>query len=193
VTDQAVPAVATPCTQAELYAALRQAWLQCAFDAIPTRASLLVLLAHWALETGWGHSCWNFNLGNKKRIPGRDYYYMRCNEVIGGHVVWFDPPSPACAFAAFPDLETGCVDYLSGLRGTFRAAWPSVLAGDPAGFCHALKVARYYTADEALYTAGVVRCYNQLDSSIPTDPSEAPTEPEIPMPHSDPAGTRDAS
>ena len=187
------PAVRTQCTPAELYAALRDAWLRCAFDSVPTRASLLVLLAHWALETGFGHSCWNFNLGNKKRTPGHEFYFMRCNEIIDGHVVWLDPPNPGCAFNSYADLESGCVDYLSGLRGTFRAAWPAVLAGDPAQFCHLLKLARYYTADEAIYTAGVMRCYHQLDATIAPDPSEETTEPEVPNPHSDPGGAKNVA
>jgi hypothetical protein len=61
-----------------------------------------------------------------------------------------------------------------------------VLAGDPAQFCHLLKLAHYYTADEALYTSGVVRCYHQLDAAIPdveptgdTSPDERETVPDL--------------
>jgi hypothetical protein len=167
--DIAVARVQTLCAPRDMYDALHAAWLRCAQDAEPGRASLLVLVAHWALETGFGHSCWNWNIGNKKRIPGRDFYYVRCNEIIGGKEVWYDPPAPACAFASYPDLASGVLDYFVGLRGQFRAAWPAVLNGDPSQFCHLLKLAHYYTADEAVYTSGVVRCYRQLDGAIPVE------------------------
>jgi len=49
-----------------------------------------------------------------------------------------------------------------------------------------LKLAHYYTADEALYTSGVVRCYHQLDAAIPdveptgdTSPDERETVPDL--------------
>lgn len=196
----------TPCSPADLYATLRKVWPGVNVDSQPSRAALLVLLAHWALETGFGHFCHLWNLGNKKHVPndGHDYTMFRCNEVIDGKIVWFDPPNPATWFVAFPTLESGAADYLVGLRGRFRTAWPFALAGDVQGFCHALKVAGYYTADEALYTAGVLRCYRQLDAAIPVDgavgdvvaiddaanqivPSERETQPELPDPPDDAA------
>jgi hypothetical protein len=174
VTESLRPAVQTHCTPGELYRELGDAWVRlCGSE--PTRASLLVLLAHWALETGFGHSCWNWNFGNSKHVAGdgRDFYQIRCNEVVNGVVVWLDPPNPGCSFRAFDSIAAGVVDYLTLLRGQFGFAWPHVEAGDPAAFCHALKQRGYYTADEALYTAGVVRCYHQLEASIPA--TEAPT------------------
>lgn len=175
MSETLVARLQTTCTPVDLYAALHQAWLACVQDAAPTREGLLTLLAHWALETGFGHSCWNWNLGNKKHVEGdgRDYYQVRCNEIIGGRTVWL-----LGDFIAFPDLETGAADYFDGLRGTFRAAWPSVEAGDPAGFCRALKIAHYYTADETIYTAGVMRCYHQLDAQIPIVEVNATETPE---------------
>ena len=192
MTESLVPDKLTPCPPGELYACLKAAWVQTCQDSDPGRASLLVLLAHWALETGFGHYCHNFNIGNKKHVPGdgHDFSQFRCNEVIGGQIVWFDPPNPGCSFVAFSSLAAGTLDYFIGMRGRFRVAWPFVLSGDVAGFCHALKVANYYTADEGLYTAGVVRCYHQLDGVIPPDPTEAITLEEFPPdPHVDPEGT----
>jgi hypothetical protein len=183
VSEQLLPDLLTPCAPADLYAALKRAWASCCQDSAATRGSLLVILAHWALETGWGHACHRWNLGNAKWTPGcgHDYTQFRCNEILDGKIVWLDPPAPGCQFVAFPDLEAGAAYYLTGLRGTFRAAWTAVIAGDPSLFCHMLKLARYYTADEALYTAGVVRCYHQLDGMIPMDsPSEAITLDELP-------------
>ena len=183
MTEQLLPDKLTPCAPADLYAALRTAWTQACQDSSPARSSLLVLLAHWSLETGFGHACHRWNLGNKKHVPGdgHDYVQFRCNEIIGGKIVWISPPDPGCSFVAYPDLDAGTLDYLVGLRGEFRAAWPFVLAGDVQGFCHALKVAHYYTADEALYTSGVMRCYRQLDAAIPPDPDPVAADPGDPV------------
>ena len=162
-----LPDKLTPCTPVALYASLERAWV----DGSPSRESLLVLLSHWALETGWGHAMHWFNIGNRKHVDGdgRDYTMLRCNEVIGGHVVWLDPPNPGTWFVAFQTLDEGAADYLAGLRKQFALAWPAVLAGDVAQFCHLLKVQHYYTADEAQYTATASACYRQLDGILPRD------------------------
>lgn len=165
--ERLVDRVQTLCTPAQLGAALYDAWGRLIQESRPTRASVLVLLAHWALETGFGRFCWCWNIGNKKRVPGRPYYQVRCSEIIDGVEQWFDPPHPQTSFIAYSSLQEGADDYLTGLRGMFRAAWPAVVAGDPALFCHMLKLSRYYTASEAVYTDGVCRCFLQLDHVIP--------------------------
>lgn len=171
MTETCLPDQLTPITPGELYVSLSRVWSTLIQDSAPSRGALLVLLAHWALETGFGHGCHHWNLGNKKHVQGdgRNYTMFRCNEIVAGKVVWYDPPAPATWFCAYDTLDAGAGDYLMGLRGRFRSAWPFVLAGDVPGFCHALKLAGYYTADEALYTAGVQRCYHQLDAGIPVD------------------------
>ena len=164
MTESLVPAVRTSCTAAEMYAALRGA-------SGLTRAQVLVLLAQSAFETGrWG-SMWCWNFGNAKHVPGdgRDYYQIRCNEIINGREVWFEPPDPATSFRAFPTIDAGCADYLALLEHRFAAAWPAVLAGDPAAFSHELKLAHYYTADEALYTRNLVSLYAEFDRTVPQD------------------------
>ena len=195
MTESCLPDRLTPIAAPLLYLSLRAQWLRLALDSAPTRASLLVLLAHWALETGFGHYTHWYNLGNAKHVAGdgQDYCQFRCNEIISGKVVWYDPPDPACSFVAFRDLDAGAAYYLVSLRGRFRIAWPFVLAGDVTGFCHALRLARYYTADEAIYTSGVTRCYHQLDAHIPPDPSERETDPEVADgEHEDPSGPHSA-
>lgn len=212
MTETCRPDKLTPCSLPELYAALSGAWSS--LDGAPGRASILLLEAHWALETAFGHACHWYNLGNKKHVPGDGHNYTQfaCGEelpagtVTAGPTVQivatytkkdgvtydsvrFLPPHPACNFVAFDSLDDGATDYLLGLRGRFRNAWPSVLAGDVAGFCHALKVAGYYTADEALYTAGVERCYRQIDALVPI---EVPVE-EDSAPHPDVGGDKPAA
>lgn len=169
----------------DLYAALDEAWGALPMlVGQPSRTSLLLLIGHWAFETAWGHGMHRFNLGNAKHRPGdgRCWTAFRCNELVAGKLVWYDPPSPPApdhptAFRAFRTLEEGCVDYLTLLRGQFGFAWPQVEAGDAAAFCHALKVRGYYTADEQLYTRGVVACVAAADHVIAVDATVAEIEP----------------
>ncbi len=132
----------------------------------PKRESLIVLLAQWALETGRGHSMHCFNIGNIKGRPGgtdgHDWVFFRCNEVLKGKIVWFDPPDPGCCFRAYDNLELGARDYLALLRKRFSKAWPAVIIGDPAAFSHALKAQGYYTASEGLYTRSLVSIFKEF-------------------------------
>jgi hypothetical protein len=187
MTGQLVPVRQTVIAPGDLYKALCHAWSVAVQDTQCTRDSLLVLLAQSALETGFWHSCWNYNLGNVKAVSGDgyDFYQIRCNEIVGGKVVWISPPDPGCSFRSYDTLDEGALSYLMLLRDRFRPAWPAVLEGDPVGFCHLLKLAHYYTADEGLYTAGVVRCYHQLDASIPHDVAPDPFKPDMPQVVSD--------
>lgn len=80
-----IPAARTPVKVQEVYAALREVWVE-RLGAEPTRESLLVLCAQWAFETGRGKSMWNFNLGNQKGRPGgsdgRSWTFFACNEIL---------------------------------------------------------------------------------------------------------------
>lgn len=176
-------AAKTPVEAKGLFALLAEAW-RTLLQEEPKTESLLVLLAQWALETGHGKSVWNYNLGNVKATSSGpyDYCYFACNEVlldkqavhyetaspstvkitrrVGDKcVVWFYPKHPGCCFRAFRTIEEGIVDYLGMMRRRFSVAWPCVLSGDPAGFCHELKRSKYYTADEAEYTKNVTSIF----------------------------------
>lgn len=76
-----LPAVQTTCTPEQMFYALGNAWVQL-FDDQPSSPSLCCLLSQWALETGWGKSCWCWNIGNFKSSDGdgRDYTYYKCDE-----------------------------------------------------------------------------------------------------------------
>jgi hypothetical protein len=162
----------------DVYAAIHDAWGSLV-GTVPQRGQILVLMAQQAFETGWWHYCWDYNLGNAKHVAGdgRDYCMIRLNEVIGGKVVWFDPPNPATWMRAFDSLSAGVVDYLALMRGQFGYAWPAVEAQDPAAFCHALKARGYFTDDVDHYTSNVLGCYHSLSLTIP--PDAVPTAPEL--------------
>jgi Putative peptidoglycan binding domain len=171
-----LPDQLTHATPAQMFDALGRAW-QGRFGAAAARGSLLVLLAQWALETGRGASMHCWNVGNIKGKPdgsdGHDWTFFACDEVIGGKVVWFYPDNPGCCFRAYPTLDDGVVDYLGTVSTRFASAWPAVIAGDPAQFAHLLKVAGYYTASEAQYTASVQSLFNEFNGTIGAAP--APT------------------
>jgi hypothetical protein len=109
-----------------------------------------------------------------------------CNELEGGKVVWYAPTGvvrsntdltvirepwaappavgkdggvghPGSRFAAYANHFDGAysyVDFVSG--GRYAAAWQLLLAGDAAGYVHALKLRGYFTADETEYRKSVV-------------------------------------
>ena len=74
------PAVTTA-TVAELSRALVHSWGEA---TAPSADGLAVLVAQWALETGWGKSCHAWNLGNVKSVQGdgHDYTFFACWEVL---------------------------------------------------------------------------------------------------------------
>ncbi len=161
------PAV-TPVTAPEMIASLRAAW-QAQFGQTPADRSLFVLVAQWALETGWGKAMHAYNVGNIKSVAGdgRDYTYFACDEVLGGKVVWFHPDDAGCRFRAYPSLDAGVADYLATVAHRFAGAWGAVVAGDPNAYAHLLKQERYYTASEASYAAGLARIVDELERTTP--------------------------
>lgn len=175
----------TPCTASEYIAAIRGG-LETLMGVTPTREHIAVLTAQSALESGRWKSMHRNNPGNIKAGAEYEYLYCqyRCNEVIGGKVVWFDPPHPQCNFRAFLDLETGVLDYLRFLSGRARyaLAWKAAIQGDPALFVQKLKSAGYFTADEAPYLRATVSLFNeymrlQADTARDTEPPPNPDEP----------------
>jgi hypothetical protein len=148
--------------------------------AKPSREVLALALAKTALETGRWKKIHCFNWGNIK--AGEHYAGMfTCfllNEVLGGKVVWFAPEGqliagpgsaitgqhyavpdghPQTRMRAYANRFDGAysyVDFVSGSR--YAGAWKLLLKGDAAGYVHALKLAGYFTADEATYAKGVI-------------------------------------
>lgn len=159
-----IPAERTPVTIEQMRDALGNAW-RAQFGEEPNDRALIVLVAHWSLETGSGASMWCFNVGNIKGRPngsdGHSWTFFRCNEIINGNVQWFDPPHPQTCFRAYESLDEGVADYLALVHRRFFKSWPAVVNGDPAAYARALKAQHYYTANEAAYTRTLVNLFNQ--------------------------------
>ncbi len=165
MTENLVPDQLTPASRSDVYAAMRLAAPEL------SRGSCLLLVAQWAFETGNGRAMHCNNIGNIKYTPGcgHDYTQFRCNEIIGGQEVWFDPPNPATSFRAYGSLTEGVADYVALLKKHFSGAWAAAQPGDVGAFAKALKAAHYYTADEAVYEHGLRAIVAELDAAIPQD------------------------
>jgi hypothetical protein len=163
-----LPDTLTKASATDMYAALAAAWEEM-FDSEPKRESLLLLLAHWDLETGAGTSMHCWNVGNSKSVEGDgyDWTHFRCWEKIGNKKVWFDPPHPQTRFRAFHTLQDGVSDYLKMLNKRFHMSWSAVQAGDPEAFARLLKKQRYYTADENEYARVMWQRFNAYVKKIP--------------------------
>lgn len=152
----------TDCSPQEMYEALHYAWYIVFGDGNPKHESLLVLLSHWALETGEGNACHCWNIGNIKRVPGHQWTMLAnvwemLDKVPQGASSWvkkgdkfkviFNPPHAQTHFMAFSSLEEGCVEYMKKQHGRYAVAWPAVESGDPVEFARLLKKQRYYSGD----------------------------------------------
>lgn len=159
-----VPTVRTTLTSAQAIAGFHAACMRVA--GMLTDEAVAIIVSQSALETGRWKSLYCFNFGNEKATASwsGDYYMIRCNEIIGGKLEWFDPPHPQTWFRAFPDAATGAESHVRFLSQSARyaQAWHAALVGDPAAYAHALKVHGYYTASEALYTRAVVSLFNEF-------------------------------
>lgn len=177
------------------------------FDALKSKPSnevLALALAKTALETGRWKKIHCYNWGNIK--AGETYVGMyTCfplNEVLGGKVVWFSPQGqhvggldtplkgppmavppghPQTRMRAYANRFDGAysyVDFVSG--GRYAAAWKLLLKGDALGYVHALKVAGYFTADEATYARSVLSLQQEfvrrLDGFDDVEEADVPDE-----------------
>jgi len=152
--------------------------------------SVIVLLAHSALETGgWRKGFHSYNMGNiraniSKLKPNEFFTLFKCSEILNGKEVWFYPPDPNCSFRAFKTLEDGMAHHLAFLaKPSYKNVWQKVLDGDPAGYSHELHQNKYYTASESLYTRGLIRLAEQFTAKAKTLSEWRPALPEpIPEP-----------
>jgi hypothetical protein len=162
---QRVQTVQTNFAVKDLIRSLSIAWFNL-YGVPPKKSQLAVLYGQWALETGVGTFCWNFNLGNFKAvdIPGQIVEYAALVgtwEIINGQKVVLSVNDPGSWFRSFRSLDSGVQAYVSFLRNQrYKIAWGAVEAGDPAQFVHLLKQQGYFTASEADYLRAVQYHYN---------------------------------
>lgn len=146
-----LPNKLTPMTADEVAVAISNAF-KATEGKKPSSKILSLLLAQWALESGNGKAIHNYNLTNVKRNSGDPYYqYFRCSEIVDGKEVFYDPPSPQCAFAAYKTPVDGAKAYIRILKKRPHW-WAGLLSGDVNTFNTALSTApKFYTASPSLY------------------------------------------
>jgi hypothetical protein len=178
-----VPDKLTKLSLAEAIEAFHKAILRLKHEE-PSSMMLAILVAQSALECGWWKSCHNYNVGNAKASPRYVglYCQFRCNEVIDGKLVWFDPPHAQCNFRAFETAADGVADHIKLLALTEQYAhcWEAARAGEPERYCFQLKEAGYFTANLKLYTDGVVKITKQILDECSAYLQRAPTDPAPP-------------
>jgi hypothetical protein len=186
----------TPLTFEDAAQAMRWALTDDATKQAPSDETLALALAKTALETGRWKAIWNDNWGNIK--AGDKYVGMyTCivlNEVLNGKVVWFAPNGqlsagrgtpvvgaplavppghPQTRMRAYANQYDGALAYVEFVKGgRYAAAWQKLLAGDAVGYVHALKVAGYFTADEATYTKAVVALQKEMLAKLRAQPHD---------------------
>ena len=186
-----VPPVRTPLTFGQAQSSLSYA-LKRSLGHDPTDQVLALALAKTALETGRWTQLWIDNFGNIKCGPDYvgNFTAITLNEVLNGKLVWFAPegqltaaPSkggvlvgtplpvpdghPQTRMRAYANEFDGAISYLDFVAGgRYAQAWQRLLAGDAAGYVHALKLAHYFTADEGPYTRGVVSMQSEFLARI---------------------------
>lgn len=185
----------TPIAFATVVDAMRWA-LKSVLGVNPTDQVLALALAKTALETGRWLQIWLNNWGNVK--AGSDYVgnftCITLNEVLNGKLVWFAPEGqlsaspknggkligtpiavpdghPQTRMRAYANAYDGVMSYVEFVSGgRYKAAWARLLEGDAVAYVHALKMARYFTADEALYRNGVVSLQKEMLARLRDEP-----------------------
>ncbi len=87
----------------------------------------------------------------------------------GAVVVVFQPPHAQCRFRAYANLQEGAKIWLDRHRkmALSNAEYlKAVNAGDTAAVAHFLRLARYYTAPEANYAAGMASQKKVIDTLL---------------------------
>lgn len=154
-----VASIKTPATTEQMRDALTSAWIAILGDT-PTTKNVLLLMAHWELETGGGNSMIQYNVGNfKGRMDGGtgNFTVFRTFEFIDGVRTNMD-----CPFRAYESLDDGCQAYLKTIHGRFTKCWEAVLSGDPVVFSTKLREQGYYTAPLKDYISGMTNRFYHL-------------------------------
>jgi hypothetical protein len=76
-----------------------------------------------------------------------------------------------------PDVFRSYIRFLAQKKN-YQKAWQEVLNGNPEAYGHQLKLARYYTADEAAYTKGAVSLCKEFKGKFPSILTDVETPPE---------------
>lgn len=164
-----IEATRTPCTKLDFTRMAILAWIKL-FTVAPKKESIAIIYAQWGLETGYGKSCWNWNIGNCKFVPSKnisdddDLFFTKLSgvwEIINGKKIILDKENQGSWFKAFPSLLDGMMFHLDYLKNDrYKSSWKAIEEGNPILFAHLLKQAKYYTATESDYSKLMSSIFN---------------------------------
>jgi flagellum-specific peptidoglycan hydrolase FlgJ len=119
--------------------------------------AIALFWAQWALETGKGKHCYNYNLGNIKQFDRSKPLHMLDHvwEIINGEKKIFPKGHPQTWFRAYENLDEGMYDYLSLLKYRYKSSIEGAKEGDPVKFVSMLKKYGYFTANEQEYLKAI--------------------------------------
>lgn len=169
--------------------------------------ALALALAKCALETGRFQQMYGWNFGNIRptyAVPCQFQCLPICNEnEHDGKLHWYAPEGevvsrtnltvigkrydvppghPSSRFQAYAGPTDGAYQYVDfmarGANRRFAPAFARLLEGDATGMVHAMKLARYMTADEQAYARPVISLQREFLGrlrGLPVEPFE-PTD-----------------
>lgn len=170
-----VPKVTTTPTQEEFVKAMNKSLTDFMGQEPISTLAIAILFAQFAFETGWGKYCFNYNLGNVRKMNGDGW----AGDVFGLPSAWeiIDGKRVVTGgqFRSFLSLQHGAdehVYFLAHLHN-YAPAWELIMAacavelselGDDAAtvafygrrFVERLKAGHYFTGDLEEYVHGVV-------------------------------------
>ncbi len=180
-----LPLLRTTPTQADFARTTATAWDQ-VFPEECNGVVVSVLFAQYAWETGWGKSCWRWNLGNHRTGPLKppkpfgyegDYVELRtADEIINGKRVIVGG-----YFRAYRSMLDGALGHLNFLAGLDRYEpalrilkeatkfedTPSHASEVGAALVEALKLAGYFTGPLDQYRSGVSSIASKYIATAP--------------------------
>jgi hypothetical protein len=147
-----------------------------------SREAVGVMWAQYAIETGRGAYCWNWNIGNLKvtrsQADAGVPFFMLPNtwEILGGKRVVFQPPHEQTWFRHFDSLADAMGHHVGFLRRKYGAAWAHIVGGDPTRATEALKAGGYFTGSLEVYASSMRHLHAEFmrtaDWPYPVEPNE---------------------
>jgi flagellum-specific peptidoglycan hydrolase FlgJ len=152
-----VRATRTPLSGEQASSAIAQAWTA-HFGTPPSRATVAILTAQWAHETGAGKSMFNYNFGG---IKGAGPTGLTVSQTT--REGWGDTRRTIVDnFRAYRTPLEGATDYISLLGRRFSGAIQAAERGDATGFVRGLKTGGYFTGNEQVYARSIAQLSRQI-------------------------------
>jgi hypothetical protein len=165
---RALAGARTPLTPSEASAHLSRAY-QAVTGQAPSPATLSLLWAQWALETGRGKSMFGNNFGGIKAragAPGKSFATFEGFSATRRRVI--------DRFRTYATPEEGARDYVRLLAERYPDAFEAAQRGDLPGFSQGLARRGYFTARPETYQRGLERLASEHATGVTAPATEDP-------------------